>query len=331
MAAQDKTGVLLINLGTPDKPDAHSVRVYLREFLSDRRIVDLPAWRWMPVLHGVILRRRPIKSAAKYAGIWTQAGSPLMVHSRVLCDALERDLDDVMPEQFVVRFAMRYGNPGVGFMLDEFRQIGIEKILVIPLYPQYSSTTTASALDAVYEWGRQQRYIPEFRFVNDYHDMPGYIDALCEQVVKHWLVYGRGEKLLISFHGVPQKLIDEGDPYQQQCLKTAELLVKALKLKEDQYGVTYQSRFGKGQWLKPATQETLEGLAKEGVKSIDVICPGFSADCLETLEEIAIECRDAFLQNGGEGFQYIPCLNAEHVWVKVLHEMVKHYTRGWVC
>jgi len=329
MITRDKTGVLLLNLGTPDNPDAKSVRAYLKAFLSDRRIVDLPAWRWMPILHGIILRTRPAKSAAKYASIWTQAGSPLMLHSRALCDALKHDLDEVMPEQFVVRFAMRYGNPGVGSVLDELKQIGIEKILVIPLYPQYSSTTTASALDAVYQWGMAQRYIPEFRFVNDYHDMLEYIDALCEQIVKHWQAHGKGEKLLISFHSVPQRLVDGGDPYQQQCLKTVELLVQALKLEEGEYHVTYQSRFGKEKWLEPATQGTLERLAKEGVKSVDVICPGFSTDCLETLEEISMECREAFLQCGGERFEYIPCLNSEHVWVKVLHKMIKHHTRSW--
>lgn len=331
MITRGKTGVLLLNLGTPDSPTARDVRNYLAEFLSDRRIVDLPAWRWKPILHGIILRTRPAKSAAKYASIWTEAGSPLMMHSRALCDILKNELDEIMPEHYIVRFAMRYGNPSIPGMLDELVRIGVDKILVIPLYPQYSSTTTASALDAVYQWGMGRHYIPEFRFVNNYHDMLEYIDVLCEQIVKHWKEHDRGEKLLISFHSVPQRLIDEGDPYQQQCLKTAELLARALKLGEEEYLVTYQSRFGKEKWLEPATQETLECLAKEGVKSVDVICPGFSVDCLETLEEIDIECREAFLKSGGERFQYIPCLNAEHVWGKVLGKMVKHHARSWEC
>ncbi|MGL4668706.1 MAG: ferrochelatase, partial [Saezia sp.] len=262
MMIRDKTGVLLLNLGTPDSPSASDVRKYLKEFLSDRRIVDLPSWQWKPILHGIILRTRPAKSAAKYASIWTPAGSPLLVHSRALCDALRNELDESMPDEFVVRFAMRYGHLSVAGILDEFVQIGIEKILVIPLYPQYSSTTTASALDAVYQWGMKQHYIPEFRFVNDYHDMLGYIDALCKQINKHWIAHGRSEKLLISFHSVPERLVDEGDPYQKQCLRTVELLVQALKLQEHEYGVTYQSRFGKEKWLEPATQATLEQLAK---------------------------------------------------------------------
>lgn len=322
-------GVLLLNLGTPDQPDAKHVRAYLSEFLSDRRIVNLPAWQWKPILHGIILRTRPAKSAAKYASIWTENGSPFMVNNHALVEGLRQQLQTDAPHQYTVQLAMRYGRYAVAEVLDQLMTNKVQKIVVIPLYPQYSSTTTASALDSIYQWGLKRHYIPEFRFVNDYHALPDYINALAQQVQQYWLENGRGEKLVISFHGIPQKLVDEGDPYHQQCLQTAELLSQALTLTSDEYEVTFQSRFGKGKWLEPSTQHTIEELAKAGTKSLDVICPGFSTDCLETLEEINMECKSAFLNYGGLKFHYIPCLNANPLWVLALSKLVMHHTSNW--
>jgi ferrochelatase len=328
-SVQPGIGVLLVNLGTPDEPTAGAVRRYLAEFLSDKRVVELPGWLWKPVLHGIVLRTRPAQSAAKYASIWMEQGSPLLVHVAAQTAAVQQQLQAQEPERFVVRYAMRYGNPAIGNALNDFVREGISRILVLPLYPQYSGTSTASVLDAVYGWGLQQRHIPEMRFVNDYHDDAGYIQALKHQIETHWQQHGRSQHLLMSFHGVPQKVIDAGDPYQQQCLATAAQLTAALGLTPEQYNVSFQSRFGKAQWIEPATEPTLCKLARQGVQSVDVACPGFTADCLETLEEINMECRQAFLDNGGVSFQYIPCLNAQPTWVNALVDLVRSHTQGW--
>lgn len=325
-----KIGVLLLNMGTPQAPTAAAVRTYLAQFLSDKRIVNLPSWLWKPILHGIILRTRPAKSALKYQRIWGEEGSPLLVHSARLCEAVQEQLDEPSKDKFVVHYAMRYGQPAIAPVLSELVKAGIERILVVPLYPQYSSTTAASALDAVYAWTQKQAFIPELRFINDYHNERGYIEALQKQIQQHWQQHGQAEKLLISFHGVPQSLIDSGDPYHAQCQQTASLLAQALGLSAAQYQVTFQSRFGKNKWLTPATATTLVALAAQGVQSVDVVCPGFSADCLETLEEINIECRHIFLNHGGTSFQYIPCLNATDSWVHALTNLIKRQVQGWL-
>lgn len=325
-------GILLVNLGSPTEPTAQAVKTYLAEFLSDRRIVNLPRWLWMPILHGVILRKRPEKSAQRYQTIWQPEGSPLMVHTQALTDAVQLALNKSMPDCFYVRYAMRYGQPSIQNMLDEFAEIGVEKILFVPLYPQYSTTTTGSSLDELKKW--TERYtnvapIPEVRFINDYHENEAYIHLLATSIKKQWQQTQRAQKLIVSFHGIPQSLVDRGDPYEQQCYATIEKLAAMLELSKDEYAVTFQSRFGKGKWLLPATQDELVKLAENGITSVDVICPGFSADCLETLEEINMECKTAYLNAGGQVFSYIPCLNAEPDWVNMLSMLLIQHVAKW--
>ena len=327
--AQGKIGVLLLNLGSPQAPTASALRLFLHEFLSDRRIVDLPAWQWMPVLHGLILRTRPAKSAQKYQRIWTENGSPLISYSALLREALEQRLQDWGPGCVAVDFAMRYGEPATASVLDRMVHLGVKRILAIPLYPQYSSTTTASSLDAVGRWSKRQVFVPEFRFINGYHDDEAYIKALCQQVHSHWHAHGRAECLLMSFHGIPVSVHEAGDPYYAECRQTAHLLARALDLRDDEFRLTFQSRFGRAKWLEPATEPTLREMGRQGIRSVDVICPGFSADCLETLEEINMECRQVFLDNGGKDFRYIPCLNVQKAWVDALAGLVRQHVQGW--
>ena len=323
-----RVGVLLCNLGTPDQPTAAATRRYLAEFLSDPRVVEIPAAAWRPILHGLILRTRPAKSAAKYRAIWTEQGSPLLVWSRrqaaLLRDQLgERGIDAS------VRLGMRYSQPSIASQLDELKAEGCTRILVLPLYPQYSGTTTASVIDAVGAWARRQRHVPELRFINRFHDDPGYIRALARIVNQHWQRHGRGGVLLMSFHGVPERTRTLGDPYYCECLKTARLLAERLALKDGEWQLGFQSRFGRARWLEPATQTVLEQLGRAGAARVDVICPGFVADCLETLEEIAIEGRADFQAAGGQEFHYLPCLNDNPVWIAALTELVQEHLQGW--
>ncbi len=293
-----RVGVLLCNLGTPDEPTAAATRRYLAEFLSDPRVIEIPRAVWKPILHGVILRTRPAKSAAKYRTIWTPEGSPLLVWSRKQAIMLRGYLGE-RGHDVEVRLAMRYGNPSVASQLDELRAQGCTRILVVPLYPQYSGTTTASVFDAVAGWAHQARHVPELRFVNRFHDDPGYIRALAHSVQQHWQTHGRPDKLVVSFHGVPERTLTLGDPYHCECLKTARLLAERLALKDGEWVVSFQSRFGKAKWLEPATQTVLEQLGRAGTHRVDLVCPGFVADCLETLEEIAIEGQESFKAAGG--------------------------------
>ncbi|NBQ90426.1 MAG: ferrochelatase [Betaproteobacteria bacterium] len=323
-----RTGVLLVNLGTPDAPTAPALRRYLAEFLSDPRVVEIPALVWKPLLHGIILQVRPAKSAAKYASIWTPQGSPLAHWTRQQASLLDgalrgRGLD------IMVRPAMRYGNPSVASVLDELKASGVQRVLVLPLYPQYAAATTASAQDAVMAWSGRQRRMPEWRFVNHYHDDPGYIQALAQRVQRHWATNGRSPKLLLSFHGVPERSLHLGDPYHCECHKTARLLRQALGLAPSEVVVTFQSRFGKARWLEPYTEPTLVQLAKDGTERVDVMCPGFTSDCLETLEEIAQEAQHAFLDAGGKSFHYIPCLNDEPAWIEALASIALRHLQGW--
>ena len=323
-----RTGVLLCNLGTPDEPTAAATRRYLAEFLSDPRVVEIPPAAWKPILHGVILRTRPAKSAAKYQQIWLPEGSPLMVWSRKQATMLRVYLGE-RGHSVSVRLAMRYGNPSIASQLDELKARGCTRILVVPLYPQYSGTTTASVIDAVGAWARGVRHVPELRFVNRFHDDPGYIRALTRVMHQHWQAHGRPDKLVMSFHGVPERTLTLGDPYHCECLKTARLLAERLALKDGEWVVSFQSRFGKAKWLEPATQTVLEQLGRAGTPRVDVVCPGFVADCLETLEEIAMEGRDAFKAAGGQEFHYVPCLNDNPTWLAALAEIVQDHLQGW--
>jgi len=323
-----RTAVLFVNLGTPDEPTAPALRRYLAEFLSDPRVVEIPRLVWWPILHGVILRTRPKQSAAKYASVWMPEGSPLAVWTARQAAALGEALA-ARGHQVRVRHAMRYGNPSIASVMDELRAEGATRVLLIPAYPQYAAATTASISDKVLEWATQARRMPELRFVGEYHDDPGYIAALASRLRAHWAEHGRGDKLVLSFHGVPERSLHLGDPYHCQCHKTARLLAEALDLSRDQLVVTFQSRFGKAKWLEPYTEPTLEKLASEGVKRVDVMCPGFVADCLETLEEIAQEASEAYLAAGGERFDYVQCLNAEPVWIDALAALAERHLGGW--
>ncbi len=323
-----RTGVLLVNLGTPDAPTPAALRRYLAQFLSDPRVVEIPRWAWWPILHGIILRVRPARSARKYASIWTEAGSPLAVWTQKQAVLLRGYLGE-RGHPVLVRHAMRYGNPSIASQLDALKAEGATRLLVLPLYPQYAGSTTASALDAVADWLRQVRHLPELRVVNRYHDDPLYIDALARRVEAHWQREGRGERLVLSFHGVPKRTLLLGDPYHCECLVTARLLRERLGLDPAQLLVTFQSRFGKAEWLQPYTEPTLVELAKSGVQRVDVMCPGFTADCLETLEEIDQEVREAFLGAGGQAYHYIPCLNDEPAWIAALAAIAIRHLQGW--
>jgi ferrochelatase len=322
------TAILLCNLGTPDAPTPAALRRYLGEFLSDHRVVEIPKALWWLILHGIILRVRPAKSAAKYASVWTPEGSPLKVWTEKQAGRLQHWLDG-NGHRVTVRYAMRYGNPSMASQLDALKAEGVTRVLVLPAYPQYSGTTTASVFDAVYHWANQVRTIPELRFINRYHDDAGYIRALAHSIRSYWQEHGRPEQLVMSFHGVPERTLHLGDPYHCECQKTARLLAEQLGLNKDQYKLTFQSRFGKAKWLQPYTEPTLIQLAKRGVKRVDVVCPGFTSDCLETLEEIAQEAKEAFLVAGGQQFHYIPCLNDSPAWIEALGQITQQHLAGW--
>ncbi|CAL62772.1 Ferrochelatase (Protoheme ferro-lyase) (Heme synthetase) [Herminiimonas arsenicoxydans] len=323
-----KTAVLLVNLGTPDAPTTSAVRTYLNEFLSDPRVVEIPRVIWWFILKLIILPFRSGKSAKKYAAIWSNEGSPLRVHTEKQAKLLTGYLG-ARGHEVRVEYAMRYGSPSVPEVLRKLKADGCDRILVLPAYPQYSGTTTASIFDAVFKHYARERNVPELRFVKHYHDHESYIRALQKSVLAHWDMAGRPDKLVMSFHGVPKRTLTLGDPYFCECHKTARLLAKELDLTEDQYVVTFQSRFGKAEWLQPYTAPTLQKLAKSGVKRVDVLCPGFTSDCLETLEEIGIEVRRDFLQAGGQDFNYIACLNENDAWIKALAQIAELHMIGW--
>lgn len=317
-----RTAVLLANLGTPDAPTPAALRRYLREFLSDPRVVEIPRPLWWPILYGLVLPLRPARSAAKYLAIWTAEGSPLAVWTDRQARALTAALG--LP----VRVAMRYGQPSVAVALDALVADGAERVLVLPLYPQYAGATTASVIDAVGAWARRRRRLPELRFVNGYPDDAGYLDALEASVRQHWQAHGRGERLVLSFHGVPARTVALGDPYEVQCRRTAAALAARLAL-GDECVVAFQSRFGRARWIEPSTEATLRRLAAEGAKRVDIACPGFAADCLETLEEIAIEGRETFVAAGGTELRYIACLNDRPEWIDALSALARRHLAGW--
>jgi ferrochelatase len=331
-----RIGVLLVNLGTPDEPTPAAVRRYLAEFLSDPRVVEIPSALWQPILHGIVLRTRPARSAAKYRKIWTPDGSPLAVHSArqrtLLLGYLGQRMKKAgLPSDFCpVELGMRYGNPSIDVALRKLRAANAERILVLPLYPQYAASTTASAFDRYADAMRRLRRMPGTRFVESFHDDPGYIRALAQNVNDYWMKNGRGERLVLSFHGVPRRTLERGDPYHCHCHKTARLLTDELGLDRKQWVLSFQSRFGRAEWLKPYTAATLEALGREGVSRADVFCPGFVADCLETLEEIAIEGRALFLGAGGKALHAIPCLNEHPLWIAALADLAWRQLQGWL-
>ncbi|AXQ28825.1 ferrochelatase [Solimonas sp. K1W22B-7] len=320
-----KRGVLLVNLGTPDAPTAPAIRRYLREFLSDRRVVEFSRLFWLPVLYGFILPFRPLKLVHAYQSIWTPQGSPLLAISRRQQAALQAALGPEVP----VTLAMRYGQPAIADALNELGRQDVRRIVVLPLYPQYSATTTATVLDKLFALLRAWRWLPELRTINQYHDDAGYIDALADSVQAQWLELGRGEHLLMSFHSIPLAYFRAGDPYFCHCHKTARLLAERLGLSEGQWSVSFQSRLGRTPWLQPYTEPQIQKLAKGGLRKLDVICPGFSADCLETLEEIALRYGESFRKAGGEALRYIPALNDSPAHIAALKKLVERELAGW--
>ena len=325
-----KTGILLINLGTPDAPTAQAVRVYLKEFLGDPRVVEMPRAIWWLILNGIILNTRPKKSAAKYASVWLKDGSPLRVYTERQTTLLQGYLSQRTRASFVVEYAMRYGNPSISSVLRKLKEFNCQRILIVPMYPQYAASTTATVCDAVFSELQQMRNIPALRIIRDFHDNTGYIKALANNVNDYWMKNGRPEKLLMSFHGLPRYTLDKGDPYHCECHKTGRLLAQQLGLKPEQFAISFQSRLGNAEWLKPYTSATLKELGKQKTRRVDVVCPGFVADCLETLEEIALEGKEEFQHAGGGEYHYIPCLNDRDDWMHALTDLVMDNLHGWL-
>jgi len=325
----ESMGVLLVNLGTPEEPTTSAVRKYLREFLSDPRVVEIPRLVWLPVLHGLVLRTRPAKSAENYKLVWTDKGSPLLHYSLRQQKLLQQEVEARFKGPVHIELAMRYGKPDIRSGLKALQEKGVQRLLVLPLYPQYSATTTATTFDEIAKIFKSWRRIPEFRFIGQYHDHPAYIDVLATSVKQHWKENGQSDVLLMSFHGLPKRNLDLGDPYFCHCQKTGRLLAEKLGLNKEQWKLTFQSRFGKAEWLKPYTDKTLMEMPAKGIKSVDVICPGFPADCLETLEEIDGENREYFLEAGGEHYHYIPALNDNIKHIYALADIIQQHSQGW--
>lgn len=322
---QQHIGVLITNLGTPDEPSKPALKRYLKEFLSDPRVVEFPRLLWLIILHCVILRIRPAKSAHAYQTVWTDQGSPLLTISEAQQSALRQALNG----KAKVFLAMRYGNPSMSETLQSMFDQGVRKLLVVPLYPQYCAATTASTFDALAADFSRRRWLPELRFISHYHDHSAYIAACVDAIKNHWQEHGRYEQLLFSYHGIPQRYLTQGDPYFCECHKTTRLIGQALGLSESEYTMTFQSRFGREQWLQPYTDATLKDMAAQGVKSVQVFCPGFSADCLETIEEINVENRGYFIDAGGERFDYIPALNDNPAHIEALKTIIEENLSNW--
>ena len=325
-----RIGVLLINLGTPEAPTAQALRAYLKEFLWDRRVVEIPRPVWWLILNGIILNTRPGKSAQKYASIWRAEGSPLKIYTERTATLLKGHMGERVRQPVVVEYAMRYGQPSVAARIAAMKAQGVDRLLVVPLYPQYAASSTGSALDAVWQALLHTRNPPEIRTLRSFHDHPGYIQALRQSIERFWAERGRPEVLVMSFHGIPRRSLDLGDPYHCECQKTGRLLAEALGLAPEQFRITFQSRFGRAEWLQPYTAATLEKLGKAKTRRVDVVCPGFVADCLETLEEIGMEGKADFLQAGGGEYHYIPALNDRLTWINALTDLVQHHLAGWL-
>lgn len=325
----ESLGVLLVNLGTPDAATPAAVRRYLKQFLSDPRVIELPRLIWLPILHGYILRTRPAKSAAAYSKIWADQGSPLLLHTMDIATAVQEQLSMRLSGAVNVEVGMSYGNPSIPVALQKMYDQCVRRIIVLPLYPQYSGTTTASVFDAVTREISRRRWVPELRFINHYHDAAGYISALAASIRDFWDLRGRGERLLMSFHGVPTRTLTSGDPYHCQCQKSARLLAEALELSDDEWHLSFQSRVGREKWLQPYTDQTLQQWGRDKVGNIDVVCPGFAVDCLETLEEIEITNAALFSSSGGGELRYIAALNARDDHVAFLSRSIERHIGGW--
>lgn len=325
----DKLGVLVTNLGTPQAPTKQALKPYLKEFLSDPRVVEVPRLLWWMILNLVILNIRPRRSAKAYETVWTEQGSPLMVHTQNQAVAIKQQLEQKWGDNIVVDFAMRYGQPSVADTIDKMMQAGVRKLLVLPLYPQYCASTTASTFDAVAASMTNRRWMPELRFVTQYNDFPDYIQAVADKIRRHWQSNEQADKLIFSYHGIPKRYLTNGDPYHCQCHKTSRLIAENLGLAKDQYLTTFQSRFGREEWLKPYTDHTLMAMPKEGVKSVQIVCPGFSSDCLETIEEIGEENREYFIEAGGERYEYIEALNSDPQHISALAKLIEQNIQGW--
>jgi len=326
--APERIGILLINSGTPQAADARAVRAFLARFLADRRVVDLPRPLWLPLLYGLILPLRPRRIARKYRLIWSAAGSPLRELTERLRAGVAAALAQRILAPFAVEAGMLYSEPEIRAALERLRDGGAQRILVLPLFPQYCGATSGAAYDRVSGELRRWRVVPELQFIADYHDHPGYIEALRASVAEHWQARGRTAHLLISFHGIPERYVARGDPYFSRCHASARLLADELLLREGEWSVSFQSRFGPAAWLKPYTREVLTGMPARGVREVTVVCPGFAVDCLETLEEIAIENRAAFTRAGGERYEYVPALNARATHAQCLAELIAQHCQG---
>lgn len=325
----DKIGVLLTNLGTPDEPTPKALKRYLKQFLSDPRVVEVPRLLWWCILNGVILNIRPRRSAKAYATVFTDQGSPLMFHTVNQTQAVQAALSAAGHKDIVVDFAMRYGNPSFASAIERLMAQGVRKLLVLPLYPQYSASTSASSFDELARDFMQRRWLPDLRFVSHYHDYPAYIDACANRIREHWQTHERADKLLFSYHGIPKRYLLNGDPYHCECYKTSRLIAEHLGLSKEQYLTTFQSRFGREEWLKPYTDETLKALPAQGVSSVQVFCPGFSADCLETIEEIGEENKEYFAHAGGKRYEYISALNDRADHIHALCQLITDNLQGW--
>ena len=325
----DKIGVLVTNLGTPQAPTKQALRPYLKEFLSDPRVVEVPRIIWWFILNMVILNIRPKRSAEAYSTVWTDEGSPLLSITKAQSEAIAQRCKEKYGDDVIVDFAMRYGQPAISDRIEKMLENGVRKLVVLPLYPQYSASTTGSTFDAIANDFTKRRWLPELRFINHYNDRSNFIEALANKVKAHWEKHGRADKLILSYHGIPKRYLMNGDPYHCECHKTSRLLAEKLGLSHDEYMTTFQSRFGREEWLKPYTDETLKGLPGKGVKSIQVMCPGFSADCLETIEEIGEENHEYFMEAGGERYEYIDALNSDEEHIDVLFDIVQENLHGW--
>jgi len=325
----DKVGVLITNLGTPDAPKKTELKRYLKEFLSDPRVVEVPRLLWWMILNLVILNIRPKRSAKAYETVWTERGSPLMYHTQDQANALRDNLQKQYGDNIVVDFAMRYGSPSVDSVIDKMLLQGVRKLVVLPLYPQYCASTTGSTFDAIANSFRKRRWLPELRFITHYHDHKDYIKAVADKIQTHWDQHGRADKLIFSYHGIPKRYLLNGDPYHCECHKTSRLIAAELGLTNNEHFTSFQSRFGREEWLKPYTDHSLKEFPGQGVKSVQIVCPGFASDCLETIEEIAEENRDYFLEAGGERYEYIAALNADDAHIQVLTTLLESNLQGW--
>lgn len=329
---EPKVGIILANLGTPDSPTPAALRKYLQQFLMDRRVVEIPRFIWCWILHFIILVFRPSASAKKYASIWTKNGSPLFVNLMKQKKVFEQKIKKKYKQPIVTEIGMSYGQPSIASAVEKLKQQNCTKILFFPLYPQYASSSSGAAFDGLFKKLIRVRNIPEIRIIRNYHDHPAYIKALVSSISKHWKKNGKPNKLVFSFHGVPKKSLMDGDPYHCECHKTARLVAESLNLNDDQFLVCFQSRFGKAEWLKPYFAEKIKLLGEEKSLKVDVICPGFSSDCLETLEEINMEGKEIFSENGGDAkkYSYIPALNDNELWIEAMLSISDNHLNGWI-